>query len=64
MFIARQRLGKHVPMAMNKQGTVKVLCVGSAQRLYNEDPRATEIELRDSLEMAIKDDWEEMAAES
>jgi hypothetical protein len=27
--------------------------VGSAPRLYNEDPRSAEIELRESLEMAV-----------
>jgi hypothetical protein len=29
---------------------------GAAPRLYNEDPRPVEIELRDSLEMAVQDD--------
>jgi hypothetical protein len=28
----------------------------SAQRLYNEDPSLAELELRESLEMAVKDD--------
>jgi hypothetical protein len=30
--------------------------VGSAPRLYNEDPRAAERELRECPEMAVKDD--------
>jgi hypothetical protein len=36
-FIARQRLGKHVPAAMNT-----VFAVRPALKLYNEDPRITE----------------------
>jgi hypothetical protein len=32
--------------------------------LYNEDPRLAEIELRESLETADVDDWEEMAVSS
>jgi hypothetical protein len=34
--------------------------VGSALRLYNEDPRPAEIKLRESLMLAVEDDWEEM----
>jgi hypothetical protein len=30
--------------------------VGSAPRLYNEDPRLAERELRESPEMAVEDD--------
>jgi hypothetical protein len=37
-----------------------VFYIGSAPRLYNEDPRPAETELRESLEMADEDDWEEM----
>jgi hypothetical protein len=47
-FIARQRLGKHVPVATNRQATIEMLlsyndgngvfCV-SAPRLYNKNPR-------------------------
>jgi hypothetical protein len=33
-----------------------VFSVGSAPRLYNEDPRPAEIELRDPLETAVEDD--------
>jgi hypothetical protein len=45
MFIARKRLGKHVYAFM--QATVKGLLghcvfVGSALRLYDEDPRGAE----------------------
>jgi hypothetical protein len=29
--------------------------------MYNEDPRPAELELRESLEMTVEDDWEEMA---
>jgi hypothetical protein len=35
--------------------------VGSAPRLYNEDPTPAAIELRDSLEPGIEVDCEEMA---
>jgi hypothetical protein len=38
-----------------------VLSVGSAPRLYNEDPRSAEIELREFLEIPVEDDREEMA---
>jgi hypothetical protein len=31
-----------------------VFSVGAAPRLYNEDPRAAEIELRESLETAVE----------
>jgi hypothetical protein len=42
-----------------------VFCVGSAPSLYNKDPRPAELELlKESLEMAVKDDWEEMATSS
>jgi hypothetical protein len=33
-----------------------VFSVESAPRLYNEDPRLGEIELRDPLEAAVEDD--------
>jgi hypothetical protein len=33
-----------------------VFSVGSDPRLYNEDPRPAEIELRESLEMPVEDD--------
>jgi hypothetical protein len=65
MFIARQRLGKQVPAATNKQATTDVFLsyndgngfsFGSAPRLYNEDFRPAESEIKESLEMAIKDD--------
>jgi hypothetical protein len=38
-----------------------VFSVGSEPRLYNEDPRPAEVELTESLETAVEDDWEEMA---
>jgi hypothetical protein len=38
-----------------------VFSVGSAPRLFNEDPRQGEIELRETLGMAVEDDREEMA---
>jgi hypothetical protein len=51
---------------MNKQGAIKVVlscndgngvfCWICPERLYNEDPRPADIELRESLEMAVKDD--------
>jgi hypothetical protein len=33
-----------------------VFSVGSAPKLYNEDPSPAEIELRESREMAVEDD--------
>jgi hypothetical protein len=33
-----------------------VFSVGSAPRLYNEDLRTEEFELRESLEMVVEDD--------
>jgi hypothetical protein len=33
-----------------------VFSVGSVPRLYNEDPRPAELELRESLETAIEDE--------
>jgi hypothetical protein len=38
-----------------------VFSVGSASRLYNEDPRQLELELGRVLEIAVEGDWEEMA---
>jgi hypothetical protein len=35
--------------------------IGSAPRLYNEVPRPAEIELRESLEIAVEDNWVQMA---
>jgi hypothetical protein len=32
----------------------RVFSVGSAPRLYNEDPRPAEIEVRESLEEAVE----------
>jgi hypothetical protein len=32
-----------------------VFSLGAAPRLYNEDPRPAEIELREYLEMAVED---------
>jgi hypothetical protein len=33
-----------------------VISVGPYSRLYLEDPRPAEVELKESLEMAVKDD--------
>jgi hypothetical protein len=41
-----------------------VFSVGSALRLYNENPRPAERELRGSFEMAVENDGEEMATSS
>jgi hypothetical protein len=38
-----------------------VFSSGSDPRLSTEDPRPAEIELRESLQMAVNDDWEELA---
>jgi hypothetical protein len=38
-----------------------VFSIGSAPILYDEDPRSAEIELRESREMTVEDDSEEMA---
>jgi hypothetical protein len=39
----------------------KVFSVGSDPRLHNENQRPAELELAESLETAVEDDWEEMA---
>jgi hypothetical protein len=44
--------------------TEMVFSVESAPRLYNGDPRPAEWELRESLETAVEDDWEEMPMSS
>jgi hypothetical protein len=36
-----------------------VFSVGSAPRLYNEDPRLAEMKLRESFETAVDDDGED-----
>jgi hypothetical protein len=41
--------------------TETVFSIGSAPRLYNEDPGPAKSELRESLEMAVEDDLEEIA---
>jgi hypothetical protein len=53
MSMARQRLGKHIPAATNMRTIeeLPLLC-----RLYNEDRDQLEIELRESLEMAVEVD--------
>jgi hypothetical protein len=38
-----------------------VFSVGADPRPYNEDPRPAELELKESLEMAVEDGQEEMA---
>jgi hypothetical protein len=38
-----------------------VFSVGSTLRLYNKDPMLAELELRESLEMAVEDAWDEIA---
>jgi hypothetical protein len=38
-----------------------VFTVGSAPRLYNEDLNQLRRELNESFEMAVGDEWEEMA---
>jgi hypothetical protein len=41
-----------------------VFSVGANTRLYKEDPRSAEIELRETLETEVKDDSEENATNS
>jgi hypothetical protein len=41
-----------------------VFSVGAAPRLYNEDQKPAELELRKSLEMAVEDDLEESGVET
>jgi hypothetical protein len=36
-----------------------VFSVGSAPKLYNEDPRPAQIELMEPFEVAVEDGWEE-----
>jgi hypothetical protein len=61
--IGMQRLGKHVPAAMNMQATIE----GSLEHnvFYWVRPEATLTripgQLRVSWESAVKDNWEEMA---
>jgi hypothetical protein len=38
-----------------------VFSVGSVPRLHNEYPSSAEIQVRESLEVAVEDDREEMA---
>jgi hypothetical protein len=38
-----------------------VFSVGSITKLYNEDPRPAETELKESLESAVENDGKEMA---
>jgi hypothetical protein len=53
--VATQRCGKHISAAVNQLATVEeaVFSVGVAPRLYNENLRQLELELRESLELAV-----------
>jgi hypothetical protein len=52
---ATQRYGKHISAAVNQQATIEkaVFSVGAVLRLYNEDLRQVEVELRESPELAV-----------
>jgi hypothetical protein len=60
-----QRCGKHISAAVNQHATIEegVFSMGGAPRLYNEDLRPLELELRESPELAvgriIKKIWQE-----
>jgi hypothetical protein len=62
-FIARQRLGKNVPaqrLLLSSYNDGNLVSVRSDPRLYNEDPRPFELELREPLVTAVEDDWDKM----
>jgi hypothetical protein len=52
-LVATQRCGKHISAAVNQHATIEeaVFSVGTATRLYNEDFRQLELELRGSPEL-------------
>jgi hypothetical protein len=69
-FQHAEDLNMQVPAATNKQAITEILLnyndgngvfCWSATRLYNEEPKPAEIELRESPKMAVEYDWEEMA---
>jgi hypothetical protein len=50
-----QRRGKHFYVTIEDL-LGRLSSVGAALSLYNEDPRLSEIELRESLKIAVEDD--------
>jgi hypothetical protein len=53
-LVAKQLCGKHMSAAVNQHGTIKkaVFSEEAAPRLYNEDLRQLELELRETPELA------------
>jgi hypothetical protein len=52
--VSKQRICKHTTIGVLLE---TVFSVGSASRLYNEDLWQLELELRESLETAVEDNW-------
>jgi hypothetical protein len=54
-LVVTQRCGKHVSEALNQDATIEeaVFSVGAVPRLYKEDLRQLELELRESPVLAI-----------
>jgi hypothetical protein len=54
-FIAMQRCAKYISVVVNQHATIEgaVFSVGAAPRIYNEDLRQLELELRESPELAV-----------
>jgi hypothetical protein len=58
--VAMQRCGKHISAAMNQHATIEEaeFSAGAGRRLYDEDLRQLELQLRKSLQAAVEDDGE------
>jgi hypothetical protein len=54
-LVATQRCGEHISAAVNQQATIEevLFSLGVALRLYNEDLRQLELELREPAELAV-----------
>jgi hypothetical protein len=57
-LVATQQCCRHISAAVNQHAILgeAMFSVGAAPRLYNEGLRELELELRESLEMALEDD--------
>jgi hypothetical protein len=53
--VAKQRCGKHISAAVYQHATIEeaMFSLGAALRLYNEDLRQLELELRESPELSV-----------
>jgi hypothetical protein len=54
-LVATQRSGKHTSAAINQHATIEevLFSVGAVPRLFNEDLRQLELELREPPELAV-----------